>query len=295
MSASHGVNNMIQRSRPFRALDRPSVRLETREFILVVALSFASAVAVSALSAAQAANGATQRYWYAGQSTTSNWRGVAGYVLGFSTNLIDPDHQSVSEWIGLTYSDTANAAQSEWVQIGKFQSSVPPLYSPNGVKLFFENQACRGGIYRTRNLGTPDAVNSKVVVDRSGGSFSYCGNGDSAWPYAFRLDSVTASPVGTGYMRVGGADAEAELEVYDDTGSIRAAISRTDFGLNDNHNISNTYGLHIKNSSGWALWSSTNAASTRCHNYSPLDYVHDRRWDAFHANDDADNTCTDGT
>jgi hypothetical protein len=232
---------------------------------------------------------------YAYQTLASGTNGIDGYIRGSGIAMQHTDH-AVAEWVTLLAEPPGQELM--WVQTGQYQglAGVCPgtrcISSPNRVHLYFETRSCNATVYSIMDLGAPPNPNYPVFVNWAGGSnLNDCGTYGGSWYFPFRIGSWTSQPKGTGRLNQSWGYPEAALESRYLHGRSPEDIGLVWFGLDNNAQVNNGYGLHLytRATNTWNLW---NQAATQCCLATvpagipnPLVYVPKRAWDAFQVHD----------
>jgi hypothetical protein len=133
------------------------------------------------------------------------------------------------------------------------------LQSPTGTHLYTESNGCGGTAYTPVDLGTPPTPNYPVYVSWDGVYNLNACSGAGAWYFDYRRGSWLNAPIGTAVLPASTGYPEAALEEMYYDPHPPEHINTTWFGLDNNQNVNNSYGLHLSTyaTGNWALWSNS--------------------------------------
>lgn len=217
---------------------------------------------------------ASKVHRYAGQSSTTTFYGIDGYIRVSGTVMVDPYNNFHASFVNLCpWTDCR-----QWVQVGQFQGTggVPPCPGPTCIRSttyvhgYWENYlSC--GLYAIEDTGDVHLdPNVAYYVSNIGTGFSPCERQEPR--FAFRHGSITNPPDGYGYMSSAWGVPAAETELYAGI-SDGEPLGQDRFGLDDNNRVNDSFGLHLLTRSGqWVLWNAVNAPGTQSFAHEPPFY-----------------------
>lgn len=226
-------------------------------------------------------------YRYAGQSSSSTFYGIDGYIRVSGTVMVDGSNNHHASFVNLCPASDCR----QWVQVGQFQGTIgaPPCPGPTCVRSttfvhgYWENLlSC--GLYAITDTGDVHLdPNVAYYVSNIGTGFSPC---EQQQPrFAFRHGSIINPPDGYGYMSSAWGIPIAETELYADI-SDGEPLGQDRFGLDDNNRVNDGFGLHLLTRSGqWVLWNAANAPGTGTFAGNPPFYYEVKRYSAFRTDD----------
>jgi hypothetical protein len=218
----------------------------------------------------------------------SGTNGIDGYIRGSGIVMAHTDN-AVLEWINLS-----KESPKAFVQVGDYQGQMglcpgTRCYnSPTQVHMYWEMNSCSSTRYNALDLGVPPTPNYAYYISWNG---SFNDNDCGSYYFPIRVGSVTNQPVGTGRMHASYAFAEAALEDRFLSTQSPEHIGTVWFGLDNNAQVSGSYGLHLytRATGIWSIWNNAGTyagpGSYPAGIYNPLIYIHKRYYDSFQVTD----------
>lgn len=208
---------------------------------------------------------------YAGWVTTSNWKGVAGYMRQ-STTVPILSSQVHFMWLNLCASGCG-----QWVQTGTYQGAFAGGTSLGSVHVYYENvDPC--GSYYVDDLGAPVAADYKYFISLYSGPQNFtCANGVpfQGYTFAYRMGSSTSPPYFFGVMSANSGPAYGNTELQ---GSPLPTINTDYFGCSPTFDCNNPdYGFRLYDGT-WHTWTSSLASSFSFNGNPPYLHTYNNYW-----------------
>jgi hypothetical protein len=202
-----------------------------------------------------------QIHIYGLENLDADWNknGLRGFIRAPDINLsyFDPD-TGVMNFLDLSDSTTA------FVQIGAYQGqlcgSIPCITAHYHMHMYWEMNSCNNTRYNHDDLGVPPSTNYDYFINWNG---SFNDNDCGSYYFPIRVGSWSSQPVGTGRLHASEAFPQAATEIRYLSSRSPEGIDPVWFGLNNNNQADNNYGLHFYNrdTGNWTLW--TNSQTDR--------------------------------
>jgi hypothetical protein len=198
----------------------------------------------------------------------ANWNknGLRGFIRAPDINLSYFDSDTgVMNFLNLSDHATTSDQPTAFVQVGAYQGqlcgSIPCITAHYHMHMYWEMNSCNYTRYNHDDLGAPPSTNYGYFINWNG---SFNDNDCGSYYFPIRVGSWSSQPVGTGRLHASEAFPQAATEIRYLSSRSPERIDPVWFGLNNNNQADNSYGLHFYNraTGNWTLWTNSQTVTT---------------------------------